>query len=274
MTTAVPPRVVLSTLDAATLAAAVESCRSWRQVLVKLGLSPNRHARRLRDRCDEWNIDYSHFRYHVFTDEQLVEVLGSAATWAEALSRLGYTADSGSARATIRKHARRLGLPAPEFAVGPVATGGTISLTPLRSQLRSAGPMLIATTCLLAGHRISWPLEPAPYDLLVDTGAERLRVQVKTCTRLMGGSWNCSVTRSEYAGGASGKRRAWYSPDEIDVFAIIDGDGQIYWIPIGDIIGQTSLSLRRYGAYRVGAYGDLHDVELSAPDLRCRGDRI
>jgi hypothetical protein len=122
VTTAAPPRVLLASLDAATLAAAVASCRSWRQVLLKLGLSPNRHARRLRDRCDEWGIDYGHFRYHVFTDEQLAEVLGSAGTWAEALSRLGYTADSGSARATIRKHARRLGLSAPEFA-GPAATG-------------------------------------------------------------------------------------------------------------------------------------------------------
>jgi hypothetical protein len=201
--------------------------------------------------CDQWRIDYSHFRYHVFTDEQLVEVLRTATSWAQALSRLGYAEDNGSARATIRKHARRLGLPAPQFAIAPAVSEGAPDLTPRAAHLRSAGPMLVAAMCTLAGHRISWPLEPTVYDLLVETGTRLLRVQVKTCTRRMAGSWVCSVTRSEYADVAGGKRRAWYSPEEVDVFAIVDGDGDVYWIPIEDVVGQANLSLRRYAAYRV-----------------------
>lgn len=238
-------------LTEARLRELVATNRSWRGVLRGAGSRSAHQGRQLRKACDELGIDDSHFSYHVFTEAQLVEALGTATTWAEALGRLGYAEDNGSARATIRKHARRMGLAVPQFAVGPAESEDAPSLTPLRAHLRSAGPMLVASACLLAGHRISWPLEPAPYDLLVDTGARLLRVQVKSGTRVVAGSWFCSVMRSEYADVAGGKRRAWYSPDEIDVFAIVDGDGEVYWIPIEDVVGQTSLSLRRYGAYRV-----------------------
>lgn len=238
----------------------VATSRSRRGVLRAVGSRSAHLGRQLRKACDERGIDYSHFRYHVFTDEMLVEALATATSWAEVLGRLGYPEDSGSARATIRRHARRMGLATPQFAVGPSAATGTASLDPMWSHLRDAGPMLVAATCTLAGHRISWPLEPAPYDLLVDIGGRVLRVQVKTGTRIMGGSWVCSLVRSEYADVAGGKRRAWYSPDEIDVFAIVDGEAEVYWIPIADVVGQGTLSLRRYGAYRVPRLTPVDDV--------------
>jgi hypothetical protein len=233
----------------------VAANRSWRAVLRELGWSSAHRGRQLRRACDELGIDHSHFRYHVFTDDQLVAVLSTAVSWREALARLGYAEDSGSARATVRKHANRLGLPAPEFVVAPQADHRE-ALFPDPRHLRTAGPAIVAASCLLAGYRVSWPLEPASYDLLVDTGCRLLRAQVKTCTRRAGGSWVCSVTRSEYADASGGKRRAWYSPEEIDVFAIVDGDGEVYWIPLQDVIGQANLSLRRYGAYRVPRLGD------------------
>ena len=251
MSADVPPRAVLASLDAAALAEAVATSRSWRQVGRAVGLPSSRHSRRLRSLCDQWAIDYSHFRNHVFSDEQLVEVLGTAASWAQVLQLLGYAEDSGSARATIRRHARRLGLPTPQFAPGPAASDDASMPEPRRSHLRDAGPTLVAATCMLSGYRVSWPLEPAPYDLLVDTGTRLMRVQVKTCTRMTGGSWVCSLTRSEYADVAGGKRRAWYSPEDIDVFAIVDGEGEVYWIPVARVDGQATVSLRRYGAFRV-----------------------
>lgn len=253
--TPMPPRDRLCAIDRETLAPVVADSRSWRQVGQAVGLPSSRHCRRLRSLCDQWAIDYSHFRYHHFSDQQLVEALGTASSWAQALTLLGYAEDSGSARATIRKHAKRLGLPTPYFAVRPVSSAAVVCMTPSASNLRNAGPTLVAAACILAGHRVTWPLEPAAYDLVVDTGSSLQRVQVKTCTRKVGGSWQCSVTRSEYAHVAGGKRRAWYSQDDIDAFAIVDGDGEIYWIPIGDVVGQATLSLRRYGEYRVPRFG-------------------
>lgn len=251
MTTTLPPREILASLDADTLAAAVESCRSWRQVLVKIGLSPNRHARRLRELCDEWGISYAHFRYHAFSDEQLRDVLSSATSWPEVITRLGYAEDSGSARGTIRKHARRLGLDLESLAAGTRSKAPLLPLQPDLLHLRQAGAYLVAGAFTLAGHRVCWPLEPAVYDLVVEAGERMLRVQVKTTSQQVRGAWSCSITRSEYADVAGGKRKVRYLPDEVDAFAIVDGAGDVYVIPIEDVAGLTNLSLRRYALYRV-----------------------
>jgi hypothetical protein len=235
------PREVLASLDADKLGSVVATSRSWRQVSKALGLSASRHGRRLRALCDAWGISYAHFRHHVFTDDQLREVLSTATTWTEAMSRLGYTEESGSARATIRKHAARLRLDVTTLAARPRPGTASVSLEPELRHLRRAGAYLVSAACALAGHHVSWPLEPAAYDLVVDTGDRRLRVQVKTCSRQIAGSWNCAITRSEYADVAGGKRRAWYTAEEIDAFAVVDGDGEIYFIPVDDVIGLTSL---------------------------------
>ena len=257
MTTAVPPRVLLASLDAETLAAAVESCRSWRQVLLKLGLR-SRHTERVRVLCEQWGVPHEHLAHRAPADELLREVLSTATEWSDVLRRLGYAGDSGSARTTIRRHAQRLGLDVRRLADYPPAAPGeldALSLEPDLEHLRSAGAYLVAGAFTLAGHRVCWPLEPAVYDLLVDTGDRLLRVQVKTTSLRVGDSWACSITRSEYADVAGGKRRVPYSAAEIDVFGIVDGTGQIYVIPVDVVSGMTNLSLRRYAAYRIPTLG-------------------
>jgi hypothetical protein len=253
MTAAAPPRVVLASLDASTLRAAVEDCRSWRQVLLKLGLrSP--HTERVRALCEQWDVAHGHLAQRAPRDELLREVLNTATGWPDVLRRLGYAEDSGSARTTIRRHAQRLGLDTRRLAEYPPAVPPLLApatWAPDLQHLRAAGTSLVAAAFTLAGHRVCWPLEPAVYDLLVDTGDRLLRVQVKTTSRRTGDSWSCSITRSEYADVAGGKRRVAYSPAEIDVFAIVDGHGEIYLIPIDVVSGMTNLVLRRYTAYRI-----------------------
>lgn len=255
MTNTLPPRDVLASLDADTLTAAVETSRSWRQVLVKIGLTPNRHARRLRGLSDEWGISYAHFRYHVFSDEHLRDVLSTATSWSEVISRLGYAEDSGSARGTIRKHARRLGLDLGRLTARTRPAAASLPLQPNLLHLRQAGSYLVAGAFTLAGYRVCWPLEPAVYDLVVATDERMLRVQVKTTSQRACGAWSCSITRSEYAAVAGGKRKVRYVPDEVDAFAIVDGAGDVYVIPIEDVAGLTNLSMRRYEAYRVPRLG-------------------
>lgn len=251
MTTAVPPRVVLSSLDAATLAAAVESCRSWRQVLRALGLASHRHVTHLRSLCEQWGVAYEHLAHHAPPDQQLRDVIAGASSWTEVMSRLGYADTSGSARLMLRRHARRLRLDVQHLTADPEPVEKGLSVKPDLRHLRAAGPYIVAGAFTLAGYRISWPLEPAVYDLVVDTGDRLLRVQVKTSTHWVGGSWQCAITRSEYADVPGGKRKVCYSSDQIDVFAIVDGEEQVYVIPVDDIAGMTNLTLRRYLAYRI-----------------------
>lgn len=101
------------------------------------------------------------------------------------------------------------------------------------SHLRTAGDLVVAGVYALTGCRVSWPLQPAPYDLLVEPagGGSPVRVQVKTCTRKQGGTWLCWITRSTYAAVPGGKRRLSYESSEIDVLAVVDGDLSIYLIP-------------------------------------------
>lgn len=138
----------------------------------------------------------------------------------------------------------------------PVA--GSLTWDPKLQHLRAAGTYLVAAACTLAGYSVCWPLEPAVYDLLVDAGNRVLRVQVKTTSLRVGGSWTCSITRSEYADVAGGKRRVAYSPADIDAFGIVDGDGEIYIIPIETVSGMTNVSLRRYAAYRISRLSTAH----------------
>ena len=100
---------------------------------------------------------------------------------------------------------------------------------------------------------MSWPLEPAPYDLLADPGygSPLLRVQVKTCTSKSGGTWLCWITRHEYSRDAGSKRRANYPPDALDVLAVVDGDGSVYLIPFDLVAHQSTVTPRAYSAYQV-----------------------
>lgn len=145
----------------------------------------------------------------------------------------------------------RLGLDLRRLTARPTPDGADLSLQPDLRHLRQAGAYIVAGAFTLAGHRVSWPLEPAAYDLVVDAGGRLLRVQVKTSSRQVGGSWTCSITRSEYADVAGGKRRVRYTTDEVDIFAVVDGAGEVYVIPIDDVAGLTNLSMRRYDAYRI-----------------------
>lgn len=245
------PREIIAALDADTLRAAVEGSRSWRQTLLCLGLTASRHVPDLRLLCRSWGIPHEHLGHQAPPDERLREVLATARSWPEAMTRLGYAEHSGTARAAIRRHALRLGIDVRPLAVRPVPAARPLSLAPAARHLRYAGAYLVAAAFVLAGHRILWPQEGAPYDVGVEMHGRLVRVQVKTTTRRVAGTWACSITRHEYADVAGGKRSVCYQAGEFELFAILDGDGDLYVIPFEDVAGITTLSLRNYAAYRV-----------------------
>jgi hypothetical protein len=238
------------------LAAAVAAERSWRGVLRRLGFTTSRTARVLRAACDELGIDYAHFRQITPDDATLRRVVPAARSWPEALAALGYVPSSGSARATVRKHCRRLGLetahlslPSADGAVDEVLVMGA----PRPEFLRSAGPHLVAAALTLQGHVVNFAAEGASYDLVADiTGVGLRRIQVKTSSTLSKGEWRCGLRRSEYSrSGRGGHRHACYAAEDIDYFACVDGANRVYLIPITVVEGRASITLRRYDAFRV-----------------------
>lgn len=90
------------------------------------------------------------------------------------------------------------------------------------------------------------------YDLLADTPQGILRVQVKSTTNSSKDGWQVGVGHHP---DTHSKRNGYvlaYSPDEIDLFFIIDGDMTMYLIPSRAIAGRTRVLLRTYRKYIVG----------------------
>jgi hypothetical protein len=234
---------------------AVGAETSWRGVMRRLGFTTSRTGQVLRELCDEFGIDYSHFRHGRVDLRPVADVVRTSTTWEEVLERLGYAPSSGSARATIRRACIRA-----EVDVAHLRLATTVAHapwpTPDLERLRDAGPYLVAAYLTLCGHRVSWPSEGSPYDLLADMAEAGIaRIQVKTGITRGRRGWTCGLTRSAYTrDGYGGHRRAHYSSEEIDYFACVDGDRSVYLIPIAVCEGMTTISLSRYDAYRV-AFG-------------------
>jgi hypothetical protein len=226
----------------------VAANRSWRGVMQALGLKSSSFGPKLRNACNALDVDYGHFRSILATDARLREVISTSADWPTALGRLGYAKGSGTARATARKHCKRLGIATSHLAPSPTdraASAVIFDVTLKAEHLRDAGPYLVLFAFNAAGFPAALAPEGAAYDVVVDFGSDA-------------GSWRCQLARSVYdRNGHGGHRQAVYSAEEIDYFACIDGDLQLYLIPIALVEGQAMIQLRKYAPYRVaGLYGD------------------
>lgn len=248
LTPASPPLPVGVTEEA--LAAAVAGNRSWRGVLRSFGLTSTHKGRQMRAYCDAAGIDYSHFTAPSYDRTALVTAVAASRSWSELTAALGIAPDSGSARATVRRRCSLYGIDLSGIEGSAPAPVDELPRCDI-ARLRSAGGHLVAAYCVLAGLRVSWPLEPAPYDLLVEDASRRVRrVQVKTTTRRAGDSWICGIARSTYVSGG-GKERAVYKPGDLDDFGIVDGDLRVYLIPASLVAGRHTVTLRRYGSFEL-----------------------
>ena len=150
----------------------------------------------------------------------------------------------GSSTGLLRGHALRMGLDISHFGTGPVAAPARPRVQPELTNLPRAGSMMAATFLTLCGFEISWPLEPARYDLVASRDGSLSRIQVKTCRRWGAGGWEVSLSTT------SGGRRT-YDPNDIDEFFVIDGDLEFYLIPVAAVGGRHGITLTRYRAFRM-----------------------
>jgi hypothetical protein len=157
---------------------AVQSSRSWRGVLRLLGLAGTSSGvmRSVRTHADRLKLDYTHFTgQRRWTDRELADAIGSSTTWAQVTEALGLV--GGSSTTTIRGHAMRLGIDTEHLSPMRKSPAPEDEMRPQLAYLPRAGSLMAAAWFELCGHRVSWPLEPCRYDLLVwmDTSARRYR---------------------------------------------------------------------------------------------------
>lgn len=222
---------------------AVRSSRSWRGVLRALGLAGTSASamRSVRVHADRLELDYTHFTgQRRWTDQELVDAVKSATTWAQVTETLGLA--GGSSMTTIRGHAVRLGLDTAHLSAPLKPQAPDRDMRPLLVRLPRAGSLIAAAWFELCGHHVSWPLEPCRYDLLVWIGDSAQRIQVKTTTVKQGKSWTAWIS-------TMGSTRSTYGPDEIDQFFVIDGDCNFYLIPVAAVGGLTAVHLSAYQNY-------------------------
>jgi hypothetical protein len=119
------------------------------------------------------------------------------------------------------------------------------------------------------GCTVSFPAEPIVYDLLVDTPEGLMRVQVKSTTSSpKSEGWIVGVGHHPDTHAKKQGHVLAYSPDEIDLFFIIDGDMTMYLIPSRAIAGRIAILLRTYRKYIVGnARGLLGDVGTRSDEV-------
>lgn len=110
---------------------------------------------------------------------------------------------------------------------------------------------------LVRGYAPSLPVVVVPYDLVVESDAGLLRVQVKTTSRKSCGRYVAQTCHKVYDGAlqanAGGKRKPVpYTKDEIDIFFIVDAEGRKYLIPIEVVGSKTNIMLdEKYKEYLI-----------------------
>lgn len=159
----------------------------------------------------------------------------------------------------IKSHAVRLGLETSHLSRlshdGRQPSESPAQAAELQAELkflRRAAGTLAATWFMLRGCAVSFPAEPTVYDLLADTPQGIMRVQVKTTTSNTKNGWQVGVGHHP---DTHSKKKGYvlaYSPDEIDLFFVVDGDMTIYLIPSKAIAGRVGILVRTYRKYIVG----------------------
>jgi hypothetical protein len=251
------------------LRAAVATATCWRAVLRELGLSPDGGGtgKLIRHRAAELALDTTHFRRNrSWSDDQLRLAVTDARTWDEAIAALGLSA-TGNSRAHIRAHAARLGLDTSHLEQPMPSTPAAPQLTPTPSRLRFAAESIAAAWFTIHGCDVATPATPCPYDLLVSMPDGIKRVQVKTTISVSKDGWSVYVSKRPYSIRKDAPMTP-YSPEEVDLFFIVDGDLTVYVIPMLAVGGRTRILLRAYKKYIVGNASGLRAAVTRAA-LRC-----
>lgn len=185
------------------LATAIANSRSWRGVLRALAMPDHSAgaARSARRRAQRLGFKSDHFTgQRRWNNGELAAAIARSTSWSQVASILGLA--GGSSASVLRGHALRLGLDTTHISTGPSRESGRRVPVPQASLLPRAGSMLAAAWYEMCGIAVSWPLEPAPFDLVTWADHSPRRVQVKTTrARASSSTWRVKLSSQTRSGG-------------------------------------------------------------------------
>lgn len=212
----------------------------------------------MRRRAGELDLDTSHFSGNRrWSHAQLEQAIQLSSSWPEVAERLGLIRERRTGL-RLKGDALRLGFDVSHLEdVHPHQRDDRYRVPPQLSELRRAAPSLAAAWFTLRGFAVTFPIEPQEYDLLVTGPRQVMRVQVKSTTSLTSnGKWQVGIGQRPHSVTKTGAR-APYDPESIDLFAVINGVGDLYLIPMQVVAGLTGIYLSAYGDYKVGDVSSL-----------------
>lgn len=226
---------------------------SWGDVFSALGYASRPGGstmQKIRNRAADLDLTLDHLHAkrgprRSWTDDDLARAVKEEHTWKAIVACLG------TSHARVKQAAEDLCLDTSHITVSNMPPANSLeTLKPEALRLRSAAEAIAVGWYALRGFDV---FVPAPgmstrADLVAMSMTSTVRVQVKTSTSRQGGSWVVKFLR----GARSADGATTYSPDEIDEFFVVTGDGAMYRIPINVVPngGIARLGVR-YAAFRV-----------------------
>ncbi|NYF59472.1 group I intron-associated PD-(D/E)XK endonuclease [Micromonospora purpureochromogenes] len=250
---------------------ALPGARSWKDVCETLSVPiGGKTFKSLRDRAEALGLDYSHLYgngqrrpvIEAVSDDRLRELVPQCRSWNHLALEIGYAnSRQGGWRPRLAARIDALGLSVEHFrgrgfnGLTPFTNEPTFTADPTPERLRVAATGKAIAWFSERGYVVSLPVEPATYDLIVDSPNGLDRIQVKSSTTT---SRTVKFTRTVYDNQQPGRtstgyfRSAPYEPDETDYFFVVLGDGSMYVLPY-EVIGRRSTANmgERYEEFRV-----------------------
>lgn len=255
------------------LIAAIKDSASWAEVSRRLGL-PARGAttRRLRGHAARLKIETGHIHvrttvapraspepmsdYPKIDPDDLRAAVASSRSWAQVEAKLGYPKRMNRSHARIRRAAASAGIDSSGL-YGQAWSSAPLDPLPVPFSnqfepqfLHKMGTSVATAWFIGRGYMVSIPVEPACYDLVVESDSVLQRVQVKTAR----GS-TARLTKTQYGLGSTPSTGKYghrpYNADEVDLFFIFAASGAMYLIPLNAVIGLRAIALGRYDGYRL-----------------------
>jgi hypothetical protein len=240
------------------LRSALPGARSWKDVCLALDVPIGGTTfTSLREAADRLALDYGHLHGggqrersldSDMSDEAFAAMIRSLTGWSEVYRRLGYTGSVSSNQiARWRRRCERQGIdishfrgrgqgkyPAFQSTDEPVFTA---EVDPRHLRYAAIGRAI--AWFAERGYRVATPVEPAPYDLVVDVDGAFYRVQVKSSTA---GRNTVGLTRTVYDKATGKPTSRPYEDDQIDFFFIASAVGT-YVIPYDAVRGKVRITL-------------------------------
>lgn len=256
---------------------AVATSSTWQEVVLKIGRTDNAKARRVvQGHAVRLDLDVGHlpafkpvapvyphdFRYRNVVDD-LAKAIPECDSWAQVFRRIGMT-PTGSGYASLQNKAASLGLDTSHFR-GQKWGSRPVDVVEVPfgrdrdpELLRKAAAAHATAWFMERGYTVCVPVEPALYDLVVESDEGLVRIQVKsTITRDRNGRWLVRIHRMTYDSSAkrtsSGARVSCaYASGEIDFFFIVTAFGDKYLVPLAVTSGAGTLTLdSKYAGFKV-----------------------